>query len=78
MKTSGCEQGARGHEMADRQRPRFRPRRWDDHTDEDTFKALPEDAWSVKVGLSGRQPGTTCRHRLRCFHLLHELLSTES
>ena len=49
----------------------------DDWTDEDTFKALPEEAWSIKVGLST----TSARYNISSHHkvlaLLHEMLEQE-
>lgn len=44
----------------------------DDWTDEDMFKALPENAWSVKVGAGP----TRARFRLRDYGEVHELLNS--
>lgn len=49
----------------------------DDWTNEDTFKALPEEAWSVKVGLSGTAAKYNLPSQSKVLHLLHKLLSTD-
>ena len=50
----------------------------DDWTDEDTFKVMPEEAWSVKVGLSSTAAKYNLPSQPRVLHLLHELLSAET
>ena len=49
----------------------------DDYTDEDTFKVLSDDAWSIKVGLSGTAAKYNLPSQPRVLQLLHELLSAE-
>ncbi len=50
----------------------------DDWTDEDTFKALPDDAWSIKVGLSSTAAKYNLPSHTRVLQLLHEMISIES
>ena len=50
----------------------------DDWTDEDTFKALPEEAWSIKVGLSGTAARYNLPSQARVLHVLRELLATDA
>ena len=50
----------------------------DDWTDEDTFKVLPEEAWSVKVGLSSTSAKYNLTSQPKVLHLLHDLLATEA
>ncbi len=50
----------------------------DDWTDEDTFRVVPEDAWSIKVGLSGTAARYNLSSYLKVLQLLHEMLERES
>ena len=50
----------------------------DDWTDEDTFKALPEEAWSLKVGLSGTAARYNLSSQSKVLQLLQEMISTDS
>ncbi len=46
----------------------------DDWTDEDTFKSVPEECWSIKVGLSTTAARYNISSHNKALALLHELL----
>ncbi len=49
----------------------------DDWTDEDTFNAIPEDEWSIKVGLSSTAAKYNISSHSKVLALLHELQAQE-
>jgi len=50
----------------------------DDWTDEDMFKAMPEEAWTIKVGLSGTAARYNLPSQPRAVLLLRDMLLAES
>jgi trehalose 6-phosphate synthase/phosphatase len=77
VKNAGVNKGRATLRWVAEYKPDFILAVGDDWTDEDTFKALPEKAWTVKVGLSA----TAARYNLgapsKVIALLHELLTED-
>jgi trehalose 6-phosphate synthase/phosphatase len=77
VKNSGVNKGRAALKWLSRKDYDFILAAGDDWTDEDTFKALPEDAWSVKVGLSSTTAKYNLTSQAKVLQLLHELLTEE-
>lgn len=77
VKNSGVNKGRAALRWLNRKEHDFVLAIGDDWTDEDTFKALPEDAWSIKVGLSGTCAKYNLPSQPRVLQLLRDMLTTE-
>jgi len=77
VKNAGVNKGRAALRWVAEYNPDFILAIGDDWTDEDTFKALPDSTWTVKVGLSA----TAARYNLgspaKVIALLHDLLTEE-
>jgi len=76
VKNSGVNKGRAALKWVNRQEPDFILAIGDDWTDEDVFKSMPDDAWSIKVGLSGTCAKYNLPSQPRVLQLLREMLST--
>ncbi len=77
VKNSGVNKGRAALRWLNRREHDFVLAVGDDWTDEDTFKALPDDAWSIKVGLSSTAARYNLTSQPRVLQLLHEMTSVE-
>jgi trehalose 6-phosphate synthase/phosphatase len=76
VKNSGVNKGRAALRWVNRLEPDFILAIGDDWTDEDVFKSLPDDAWSIKVGLSGTCAKYNLPSQPRVLQLLREMLSS--
>ena len=71
IRNAGVDKGKAASLWVNRQEWEFILAIGDDHTDEDTFAALPESAFTIKVGLNR----TTARYKVRSVEEARDLLS---
>jgi trehalose 6-phosphate synthase/phosphatase len=74
VKNSGVNKGRAAMRWLSEGEPEFVLAVGDDWTDEDLFKALSENAWTIKVGLSGTAAKFNLGTPTKVLALLHELL----
>jgi len=77
VKNSGVNKGRAAMRWLSEGEPEFVLAIGDDWTDEDLFKAVSENAWSIKVGLSGTAAKFNLGSPAKVLALLHELLQRD-
>ncbi len=77
VKNTGVSKGRAALRWLSERQPEFILAIGDDWTDEDLFKALPETAWSIKVGLSGSAAKHNLSSSAKVLALLRELLQKD-
>ncbi|MBN1479291.1 bifunctional alpha,alpha-trehalose-phosphate synthase (UDP-forming)/trehalose-phosphatase [candidate division KSB1 bacterium] len=70
VKNSGINKGRAVEQLQQRFKPDFILVAGDDWTDEDMFKALPQESWSIKVGMQR----SAARYNLKSYESMIELL----
>ena len=77
VKNSGVNKGRAALRWTASLEPDFILAIGDDFTDEDTFRSLPDEAWSVKVGLGSTSAKYNLSSQSRVIPLLREILAAE-
>ncbi len=77
VKNSGVNKGRAAMRWLAEGEPEFVLAIGDDWTDEDLFKAMSENAWTIKVGLSGTAAKFNLGSPAKVLALLHELLQRD-
>ncbi len=77
VKNSGVNKGRAALRWIANLEPDFILAIGDDFTDEDTFRSLPEDAWSLKVGLGSTSAKYNLSSQGRVVPLLRDMLASE-
>ncbi|MFW6057002.1 MAG: bifunctional alpha,alpha-trehalose-phosphate synthase (UDP-forming)/trehalose-phosphatase, partial [Chloroflexota bacterium] len=77
VKNSGVNKGRAALRWIANLEPDFILAIGDDFTDEDTFRALPEEAWSLRVGLGSTSAKYNLSSQGRVVPLLRDMLATE-
>lgn len=77
VKNSGVNKGRAALRWVAAIEPDFMLAIGDDFTDEDTFRALPDEAWTVKVGIGSTAAKYSLSSQSRVVPLLRDMLATE-